>query len=194
MEWATAQFFFFFSLSHNTTNCIVIGKAGRQRAGARHNTAQQATIRPLLSHDTARWPAIRPGTRETRRAVRAVGSRVTIQRFVSWLRGRLWVTIRLHYVAIQHSSAPRYGAGRLATRRRSCDTASSDTRGGAATRAGERRHARGSGDTRGGAATRAGERRHARGSGDTRGRAATRARERRHNARSQACDTAGHKP
>ena len=133
MEWATAQFIFFFSLSHNTTNCIVIGKAGRQRVGARHNTAQQATIRPLLSHDTARWPAIRPGTRATRRAVRAVGSRVTIQRFVSWLRGRLWVTIRLQYVAIQHSSAPRYGAGRLATRRRSCDAASSDTCGGAAT-------------------------------------------------------------
>ena len=57
MEWATAQFFF--SLSHNTTNCIVTGKAGRQHAGARHDTAQQATIRPLLSHDTARRPAIR---------------------------------------------------------------------------------------------------------------------------------------
>ena len=28
---------FFFSLSHNTTNCIVTGKAGRQRVGARHD-------------------------------------------------------------------------------------------------------------------------------------------------------------
>ena len=45
MEWATTQYFFF-SLSHNTTNCIVTGKAGRQRAGARHDTAQQSTIRP----------------------------------------------------------------------------------------------------------------------------------------------------
>ena len=31
-----------------------LGKAGRQRVGACHNTAQQATIRPLLGHDTVR--------------------------------------------------------------------------------------------------------------------------------------------
>ena len=39
-----------------------------------------ATIRPLLGHDTARQFAIRC-------AVRVAGSKVTIQRFVSWLRG-----------------------------------------------------------------------------------------------------------
>ena len=129
MEWAIAQFFF--KSSHNTTNCIVRGKIGRQRAGARHDTAQQATIQPLLGQDMARWPAIQPGTGATRRTVRAVGSRVAIQRFVSWLRGRLWVVIRWYCAAIQRNSSPQYGAGRLATRRKSCDTA---------THAGVRRH------------------------------------------------------
>ena len=36
--------------------------------------AQRATIRPLLGHDTARRPVIRPGARATQRAVRLVMS------------------------------------------------------------------------------------------------------------------------
>ena len=60
-------FFFLISLSHNTANCIVTDKTGRQRAGARHDTAQQATTQPLLGHDTARRPAIRPCACVTRR-------------------------------------------------------------------------------------------------------------------------------
>ena len=121
MEWAIAQFFF--SSSHNTTNCIVRGKTGRQRTGAHHDTAQQATIQPLLGQDMARRPAIQLGTGATRRTVRAIGSRVAIQRFVSWLRGRLWVAIRWHCAAIQRNSSPQYGAGRLATRQHTlgCD-------------------------------------------------------------------------
>ena len=58
-------------LSHDTMHCIVIGMARRQRTGVHHNMAQQAMTRPLLGHDTARWPTIR-------RAVRAAESWVAI--------------------------------------------------------------------------------------------------------------------
>ena len=50
---------FFFSLSHNTTNCIVTGKAGRQRAGVRRGAPRHGAA----GHDTARRSVIRPGPR-----------------------------------------------------------------------------------------------------------------------------------
>ena len=55
-----------------------LGWEAARRGAPRHGAA---------SHDTARKPAIRPGARATRRAVRLAGSKVAIQRFVSWLRG-----------------------------------------------------------------------------------------------------------
>ena len=51
--WATAQFFL--SLSHNTTSCIVTGKARRQHRGAQGSAGTciwVATIRPGNVHDT----------------------------------------------------------------------------------------------------------------------------------------------
>ena len=78
--------------------CIVIGMAGRQRAGARHDTAQQATARPRYGQaacDTTRsacgWE---------------LGRDTTI---VSWLRGGR------PCVVIQCSQGLRYGAQRPAT-------------------------------------------------------------------------------
>ena len=81
---------------------------------------QQATTRPLLSHDTARESVIR-------HVVRAAGSRVMIQRFVSWLRG---ATLGHDTMALRYDTTQQ----RATTRRRSCDMARSDTPGGAATR------------------------------------------------------------
>ena len=73
--WATAQFFL--SLSHNTTSCIVTGKAGRQRRGgwgtlgraagwSRYGQATSTTRRGRAT--------ILPGARATRGAVRTAVS------------------------------------------------------------------------------------------------------------------------
>ena len=69
------------------SDTVGIGKAGRQRAGAHHDTAQWATIRPLLGHDTVRQPAILPGVHEAfaRSALGWELGRDT--KIVSWLRG-----------------------------------------------------------------------------------------------------------
>ena len=80
-----------------------LGMAGRQRAGARHVMAQHATIRPLLGHHIVRRPAIQPGASATRLAMRAAGSRVAIQRFISWLRGGRPCIVAERRPAIWHS-------------------------------------------------------------------------------------------
>ena len=120
-SWATAHPL---ALGHDTMVCIVTSMAGCTAKGA---TTRRS--KPRYGHYSA---TIQPGGLRYG-AVRSAGSRVAIQRFVSWLRGRLWVVIQWHCAAIQRSSAPRYCVGRLATRRRSCDTARSDMSGGAAT-------------------------------------------------------------
>ena len=80
-------------LSYDTMHCIVIGRAGRL-AWAQPRGHDTAGLARSKAYDMARQFAIR-------RAVRAAGSKVTIQRIVSWLR--------------------RGDVG-LATQRRSCDT------------------------------------------------------------------------
>ena len=89
-----------------------------RRGAPRHGAA---------GHDTARRPAIRQGTRATRRTVHLAGNRVAIQRFVSWLRG---VTLGHDTTALRCDTAQQQAT----TRRRSCDTVRSDTHGGMATR------------------------------------------------------------
>ena len=88
---------YFFSLSHNTENCIVTGKAGRQRLRARRGAPRHGAA----GHDTAtarprygNRPAIRPGSlRYDRVCAHDTASSARgwepgmIQRFLSWLRG-----------------------------------------------------------------------------------------------------------
>ena len=85
LEWATTHFQFV--LGHDTAYCIVTqqGWEASRRGAPRHSatghdTAQQATTRPLLGHNTARQPMIQSGACATRHAVRLAGSWVAIQK------------------------------------------------------------------------------------------------------------------
>ena len=83
MVWATAQYFL--NLSHNTTNCIVTGEAGRRRRGS-HG---QARTRPLHGRACLWYDRDRATTRRGRATTRPGARGWELGRdtkIVSWLR------------------------------------------------------------------------------------------------------------